>query len=110
MLTLRSARVMILAGPFSPKFIAEALVTSEKVGEVGAGSGEPVRLPAAFVVTTRVWSGRGRGISRKHTVRVALISPCARTEETCAELAFVHGNSFSDCESDHCFSCPRSSI
>ena len=35
MLALRSARVTIFAGPFSPKFMAEALVTSEKVGEGG---------------------------------------------------------------------------
>jgi hypothetical protein len=33
---------MILAGPFGPKFIAEACVASEKVGE--GGPGEALRL------------------------------------------------------------------
>lgn len=34
-LCFKSARVIILDGPLSPKFIAEALVASEKVGEGG---------------------------------------------------------------------------
>ena len=34
-LCFKSARVMIFEGPCSPKFIAEALVASEKVGDGG---------------------------------------------------------------------------
>lgn len=36
-LALRSARVIILSGPSGPKFIADAFVASEKVGEGGPG-------------------------------------------------------------------------
>jgi hypothetical protein len=35
MLALRSERVIIFAGPFSPKFIVDMFVVSEKVGEGG---------------------------------------------------------------------------
>ena len=40
-LALRSARVTIFSGPSGPKFIADAFVVSEKVGE--GGPGEVVR-------------------------------------------------------------------
>ena len=43
-LALRLALVIIFSGPPGPKFIAEALVASEKVGE--GGPGDLVLLPA----------------------------------------------------------------
>ena len=38
-LALRSARVTIFSGPSGPKFIADAFVVSEKVGEGGPAEG-----------------------------------------------------------------------
>lgn len=51
MLALRSERVMIFAGPFSPKLTADAFVVSENVGE--GGPGDAFRLACECVVIAR---------------------------------------------------------
>ncbi len=60
MLALRSERVMIFAGPCSPRFTADALVVSEYVGE--GGPGEALRFPCGFVAIAKGRSGRDLGI------------------------------------------------
>jgi hypothetical protein len=64
MLALRSERVIIFAGPFSPKFTADTLVVSENVGE--GGPGEALRFPWEFVAIAKGRRGPGRdlGIGR----------------------------------------------
>jgi hypothetical protein len=63
MLALRSERVMIFAGPFSPKFIADTLVVSENVGE--GGPGEAFRFAWEFVVIASVRRGRDFGMEKE---------------------------------------------
>ena len=60
MLALRSERVMIFAGPFSPKWTADALVVSEYVGE--GGPGDAFRFACEFVVKLRGRKVRDFGI------------------------------------------------
>jgi hypothetical protein len=60
MLALRSERVIIFAGPFSPKWTADAFVVSENVGE--GGPGDPFRFDCEFVVSERVRNVRDLGI------------------------------------------------
>jgi hypothetical protein len=55
--------VMILAGPFSPKFIADTLVVSENVGE--GGPGEAFRFTWEFVVVASVRRGRDFGMEKE---------------------------------------------
>jgi hypothetical protein len=60
MLALRSERVITFAGPFSPKWTADAFVVSENVGE--GGPGDPFRFDCELVVSERDRKGRDRGI------------------------------------------------
>jgi hypothetical protein len=60
MLALRSERVMIFAGPFSPKFIADMFVVSENVGE--GGPGEAFRFAWGFVAIARARRDRDFGM------------------------------------------------
>jgi hypothetical protein len=60
MLALRSERVMILEGPSSPRFTADALVVSVNVGE--GGPGEALRFPCGVVAIVKGRRGRGLGI------------------------------------------------
>jgi hypothetical protein len=60
MLALRSERVMIFAGPCSPRFTADALVVSVNVGE--GGPGEALRFPCGFAAIVKGRRGRGFGI------------------------------------------------
>lgn len=53
---LRSERVMIFAGPFSPRFTADTFVVSENVGE--GGPGEAWRFPCEFVDIAKGLWGR----------------------------------------------------
>lgn len=52
--------MMIFAGPFSPKWTADAFVVSEYVGE--GGPGDAFRFACEFVATARGRKGRGLGI------------------------------------------------
>ena len=60
MLALRSERVIIFAGPFSPKWTADALVVSENVGE--GGPGDAFRLACELVFSARGRKDRDFGI------------------------------------------------
>ena len=60
MLALRSERVMIFAGPCSPRFTADTLVVSVNVGE--GGPGEALRFPCEFVASVKGRRGRDFGI------------------------------------------------
>jgi hypothetical protein len=62
MLALRSERVIIFAGPCSPRFTADTLVVSENVGE--GGPGEALRFPCEFVVIAKGRRDRDFGIAR----------------------------------------------
>jgi hypothetical protein len=64
MLALRSERVMIFAGPCSPRFTADTFVVSVNVGEGGPGAGEALRFPCEFVVIVKGRRGRDFGIWR----------------------------------------------
>ena len=71
MLALRSERVMIFAGPCSPRFTADTFVVSENVGE--GGPGEALRFPGCeFVVIPKGRRGRDFGICCKR-VKVSLV-------------------------------------
>jgi hypothetical protein len=52
--------VMIFAGPCSPRFTADTLVVSVKVGE--GGPGEALRFPCELVASVKGRRGRGFGI------------------------------------------------
>jgi hypothetical protein len=73
MLALRSERVMIFAGPCSPRFTADTLVVSVNVGEGGppAPAREALRFPCAFVVIVKGRRGRDIGIGERGFGRVA---------------------------------------
>ena len=58
---MRSALVIIFSGPSDPKFIADAFVASEKVGEGGPWAGFGCLL--IFEETERVRSERGLGMA-----------------------------------------------
>ena len=58
MLALRFALVMILAGPWSPKFIADAWVVSENVGD----GGPEVKLRFVLEGVNRERRSRVRGM------------------------------------------------
>ena len=65
MLALRSERVMIFAGPFSPRFTADTFVVSVNVGEGGPAPGEALRFPCEFVVIVKGRRGRDFGIGER---------------------------------------------
>ena len=65
MLALRSERVMIFAGPCSPKFTADTLVVSVNVGEGGPALGEALRFPCELVVIVKGRRGRDFGIEKR---------------------------------------------
>lgn len=56
-LIFKSARVIILSGPSIPKFICEAWVASDRVGEGGPGA-----IAVAFCLMARERSERGLGM------------------------------------------------
>jgi hypothetical protein len=67
MLALRSERVMIFSGPFSPRFTADTFVVSVNVGEGGPAPapGEALRFPCGFVVIVKGLRGRDLGIGER---------------------------------------------
>ena len=65
MLALRSERVMIFAGPCSPRFTADALVVSVNVGEGGPAAEEALRFPCELVVIVKGRRGRDFGIGER---------------------------------------------
>jgi hypothetical protein len=72
MLALRFDLVMIFSGPFAPKFIADAFVASENVGE--GGPGDAVRVVGAMA---RDWRERARGIIfRRQQCRCSRFATC----------------------------------
>lgn len=71
MLALRSERVMIFAGPFSPRFTADTFVVSENVGE--GGPGEALRFPCEFVDIAKGLWGRDFSICGKDSFMTLMV-------------------------------------
>ena len=70
--------MMIFSGPLAPKFIADALVASENVGE--GGPGETARL-AGDIAIDRI--GRGLGIAGVvNSCRGSGFATCGQTSST----------------------------